>query len=155
MGLLSRLIHIFFPKPKPAPTPNPTPVPEPPVTLDADRQAIVLGVNLTRSKHGLPPLVVNENLDKLAQSWAAEMDQHVGMTHGNFGARFEAVFPNSYGEENICIADSPTQAMDEWNNSPLHLANMVSRRVTRIGVGRSGRYWCVDFCGQGNPGSCN
>lgn len=147
MGLLSNILHRIF-GPRPQPTPVPVPVPVPPSNeLAADRIAIAAGINLTRSKNGLPPLVVNDNINQLAQSWAVEMEHKVGMTHGNFSSRVSAVFPNSWAEENICVADSAAQAMEEWNGSPPHLANMLSRHVTKIGIGRSGRYWCVDFIG--------
>lgn len=104
-----------------------------------------------RSQHGMNPLNANSFLMKSAQLHADTMnhegkEEHDGLSDGTpWYTRLSAAgYQYSTAGENIAIAYSVGMVMQEWINSPHHLANILGN-FTEIGVGKSGNYWCCDF----------
>jgi len=85
-----------------------------------------------RIKNGLPPLVFADRLNELAQTRVNEIKKdfsHYGIAkYGNFG---ENIVNGVYSE---------AEALETWDNSPGHKANMLSLTYTVTGYARSGGY---------------
>jgi uncharacterized protein YkwD len=135
------------PAPKPIPKPVPPPIPTPALAdlLDA--------VNVYRKANGKSALVRDATADTLAQSWAAHLYFANNLSHGNWQQRFEAVFPNHAGAENIAYGPGMDAARiaDMWFNEPPDLLGRRGHRenmlgpYNRMGVGHVGGYWVAEF----------
>ncbi|HVX62762.1 MAG TPA: CAP domain-containing protein [Pirellulales bacterium] len=101
---------------------------------------IIHFTNIERSRHGLPPLKVDETLLKSARSHAVWMTNRRSLQHTNQPVA-----------ENIALGQQTArEAVRDWMRSPGHRANILSRRHGRIGVAafvaRDGQvYWCQQF----------
>lgn len=135
---------------RPRPTPLPIPPAPPPVTATS-----MLGeLNRVRAAHGLKPLVGNTRADALAQGWAVVMQSQGVMMHGDFGSRFERVFPNHAGAENIAEGQQDAaEVVSDWMNEPIdrtghrgHRENILGP-FDSVGIGHSGEFWVCDFVG--------
>jgi uncharacterized protein YkwD len=151
----------------PAPTPGPTSAANPPgcaaqQNTDYESQVVAL-VNEARAAAGLPALRVNPALSQAAYLHSLDMActsslSHTGSDGSDWYARVKAQgYAYSYASENIYAGapnygGDPAGAMDWWMNSPIHKANILSTKVTEIGVGyvyfsdsTYGGYFTIDF----------
>jgi uncharacterized protein YkwD len=145
MTWLQWILSLFArPRPPVPPVPpRPTPAPEPMTVLfDA--------LNEIRIDNGLDPFGADTKLDTLAQSWADTMDANGAMAHGDFEHRFDKVYPNRIGGENIAQGQPDAESViASWMNSPGHRNNILNPDYAFLGCGRSGggSYWCTVFSG--------
>ncbi|MBN1396374.1 MAG: hypothetical protein JW959_15220 [Pirellulales bacterium] len=111
------------------------------VELAAIEANIVKYTNEERVRHGLEPLVVDEQLMETARSHTQWMTRNHSLTHSHGVA------------ENIAMGQPhSSDAVQAWMNSPGHRANMLNSNHRRIGVAayqtESGTiYWCQQFRG--------
>lgn len=146
---IGRIIHPVRPEPSPLPTPptppapgpGPAPLPDDPATISAN---VIAQINVFRAKNGKNPLTQDVKLDTSAQDWAIQMATKYGMTHGNFSARIEQVYPNSAGAENIAMESTVNDVVLKWINSYEHRINMLGDYML-AGVGESNGYFCLDL----------
>ncbi len=115
-------------------------------------------INLERGEAGLPPVVVNTSLEKIAGDYACRM-----IEDGFFGHR-DPVTGHGPGEravagkysfyaigENLAASqESPAEVMRVWMESPPHKAIILDERWTEIGVavrvgGEHATYWVQEF----------
>ncbi|HEX3467468.1 MAG TPA: CAP domain-containing protein [Candidatus Elarobacter sp.] len=116
------------------------------------------GVNAERAKRGLPPLVRDAALDKVAYAKAVDMAArgYFGHTDPNgvtFAERMQAWhWPTVYVAENIAFDSSEQHAQTAFVNSPEHYSNQVDPHEREIGVavitvGRDETFYVEDFSG--------
>lgn len=142
MARLIDLLSRFLPKPAPT-RPAPNPVPAPPV--GDGRPAFLATLNRTRAASGLAPMQPDPKLDAMAQGWADSMARSGVMSHGDFMGRMQRTYPNTAGAENVAAGQQDVAtAFGDWMQSPGHRANLLGN-YNRVGLGRSGLYWCADF----------
>jgi uncharacterized protein YkwD len=131
-------------KPKPPPIPVPTPPPGPILVFTED-------LNAQRRDYGLPPMVEDIPLNRIAQEWADQMAATGILTHGDFLGRIYSVYPSTAASENIAEGQPDVASVvDSWMQSLGHRANILGD-FNRVGWGlaRDGRgvtYWVCDFC---------
>ncbi len=115
-------------------------------------------VNRERAAYGLAPLVCSDTLSAPAQVRAQEIQSVFSHTRPNgqscFTALNEAGIRYTYAGENIAYGQrDPEAVMDAWMHSEGHRANILSDRVTHIGVGVTERggvyYWTQFFAASG------
>lgn len=125
----------------------------------AFQKKVVELVNVERSKNGLKPLTMNNELSKVATLKSQDMAKLNYFNHNSptYGSPFDMM--KKYGisyrtaGENIAMGQTtPEQVMQGWMNSPGHRANILKSSFTQIGVGvaknSSGRlYWTQQFIG--------
>jgi uncharacterized YkwD family protein/spore coat assembly protein SafA len=121
-----------------------------------ENQVIQL-VNQERLKRGLPALVRNWELCRVARIKSQDMRDrryfsHTSPTYGDpfrmmraFGIHFTAA-----GENIAAGQPTPAEVMRSWMNSTGHRSNILNRGYTQIGVGFArggpyGYYWTQDF----------
>jgi uncharacterized YkwD family protein/spore coat assembly protein SafA len=110
--------------------------------IKAIENKVVDLVNQVRVSSGLPPLVNDWQLARVARYKASDMMtqnyfSHTSPTYGSpfnmmetFGLKFSAA------GENIAMGQkTPQEVMNAWMNSPGHRANILSRNYTHVGVG--------------------
>ena len=110
-------------------------------------------VNRERAAYGLAPLIYSEKLSAPAQRRAEEIQTVFSHTRPNgqscFSAITEAGIRYTYAGENIAYGQrDPEAVMNAWMHSEGHRANILSPRVTHIGVGvteRGGVYYWSQF----------
>lgn len=121
-----------------------TPSPEPAMVsmpLDA--------INRQRSKRGLVAVREDARLMSMAKDWSTHMSRH-GMSHGDFGRRIGAVYPNRFASENIGYGyKSVDDVVSAWMESPGHRTNILGN-FTHCGIGSAQAsdgvwYWCAVF----------
>lgn len=96
--------------------------------------------NAQRAKYGLPPLAIDQSLEKTARSHAVWMTNNRSLQHtsANVG-------------ENIAMGQRTTgEAVNDWMNSPGHRANILNTSYKRTGVAAYQTpdgtiYWCQQF----------
>jgi uncharacterized protein YkwD len=108
-----------------------------------NNSSLTFEINSARKGSGLPSLVEDSRLNKLAQIRAQDM-----VTQGYYAHKspqqltFVNYLPDvglsdkTYSCENLLMTQSkdPINAVNEWLNSPSHAACMKDKIVTRIGV---------------------
>jgi uncharacterized protein YkwD len=136
---VAALFRIQVGKPGAPPTPVPGPTPE---TDPGKAQAQVLAaINARRGASGLPALARSALLDKVASDHAREMAAlgyfaHVSPVHGDVAERLRrAGFGYRRVAENLGEAESALSAERVVESSPGHLANVLDREVTLVGIG--------------------
>jgi uncharacterized protein YkwD len=120
-------------------------------------------VNKARTSQGLAPLSLQNQLNSAAQVHSQDMAchdfvDHVGSDGSNWFTRIKAQgYGYAYASENIYVGDptfggTPQGAFDWWMNSPIHRANILSSKITQIGIGYAylagstyGGYYTMDF----------
>ncbi len=120
-------------------------------------------INQARADQGLAALELNSSLSAAALKHSADMGcqgflGHVGSDGSTFGQRVKAAgYAYSYVSENI-YAGSPDfggnaqGAFDWWMNSTVHRNNILSNKVSQIGIGFAqvpgspyGNYFTLNF----------
>jgi uncharacterized protein YkwD len=93
--------------------------------------------NAERVRHGLPPLVEDPTLTEAAQAQADAQASSGRMFHARTLAG---------SAENVAAGQtSESEVNSSWMNSSGHRQNILNGSFTRVGVGRSGNYWAVQF----------
>jgi uncharacterized protein YkwD/uncharacterized protein YraI len=145
--------------------------------LDDEEIAFLGLINDHRAASGLRPLSVSASLSAAAAYHSIDMAENGYLDHtmldgttvpqnmANFG--YEA---GTHGENIAAGTDSAAEAMNIWQNSAEHNANMLNGQFGAIGIGRAydassahGWYWTTIFgdvsdgpgwlCGQAAPSS--
>jgi uncharacterized protein YkwD len=120
-------------------------------------------INNARVSNNLSPLTLNDKLSAAAQAHSNDMAcndfvDHVGSDGSTWYTRVKAQgYTYSYASENIYVGN-PTFGGDAqgaftwWMNSQVHRDNILSPKVTQIGIGYTfydkstyGGYFTVDF----------
>jgi FOG: Glucan-binding domain (YG repeat) len=98
-------------------------------------ERIINLVNEERGKIGVAPLVVSENLMRMAKIRVAETAVHYSHTRPN-GTQWNTIFPQGAHGENIAHTPSGAdRVMEMWMNSSGHRANLLNDEFVTIGVG--------------------
>lgn len=114
-------------------------------------------VNRYRAQYGLKPVVLSEELSKVARLKSADMKEKGYFSHTSptYGSPFEMMkaFGINYRKagENIAMGQkTPEQVMTAWMNSEGHRANILDPDFTVIGVGyvSDGSYWTQMFISE-------
>ena len=105
--------------------------------VDADAAASM--ISGYRTNNGLPPVVVDAELMKLADAQARAMAGRDKLDHGvirEFPERLRAHgYPAKTAAENIGAGyHTLAEAFSGWRDSPSHRANMLLNGATRIGI---------------------
>lgn len=147
------------PTPQIAPiSPNPTAIPKAPVfnwgtEITADN--IFIAVNEIRYNHGLPVLIRDKELDRIAQLKADDMAENNYFAHTsptgitNYDL-FSQNIPNfKYYGENLAENFTDVQeTVGAWVLSPEHLANIYNIDYIRAGVATNGSIVVEEFDSQ-------
>lgn len=114
---------------------------------------VVRLVNQLRVEEGLPPLVGDKKLARVAVRRATHCARkgkisHSGWTRALRNAGLRAGV-RAYGENLAQGQDRGADAVRDWLASPGHRENMFSREYRRIGIGVAegydDRFWCQLF----------
>jgi uncharacterized protein YkwD len=114
------------------------PDPEDPAAAEA---RVVVAVNATRGRHGLPPLEPSSALQAVARAHSAEMLRQGLLAHvlpgsGDLGARLRrARIPFRKALENLAKGQTALAAHEATEESPAHRDNLLTAGPTQIGVG--------------------
>jgi uncharacterized protein YkwD len=123
---------------------------------EAMRNAVVCLINVQRSKHHLPALHVQQDLNRSAQGWTNVMVTTGQFTHGaDFAGRISAAgYAWASAGENIATGFlTPQAVVKAWMASPDHCQNILDPGYADVGTGLSnhplGQYgaatWTQDF----------
>ncbi len=114
--------------------------PAEPVVRAAEAHALVIDVNLVRSRAGLPNVAVDDLLSRAALLHARDMARrrffgHFSPDGSSLPDRLQAVgFRWSVAAENIALDEDERHANVALLESAPHRANMLDPRVRKIGV---------------------
>ncbi len=131
---------------------------------NSDYINIVLSlINQARAANNLPALTLNAKLSAAAQAHSNDMAcndfiDHVGSDGSTWFTRIQAQgYTYSYASENIYVGNpafggDANGAFTWWMNSQVHRDNILSPKITQIGIGYTfytkatyGGYYTVDF----------
>ncbi|WP_417689672.1 CAP domain-containing protein [Roseibium sp.] len=111
--------------------------------VPVDNSAMLSMLNAYRSQNGLPPLAIDETLNRVSVDMArhiAERDSMDTWQHSDFGLSQrldKAGYPNYAGAENLGAGyASLDAAFRGWQGSAGHNKNLLNPYVTRVGIGR-------------------
>ncbi len=110
-------------------------------------QRVVDDTNAIRSEQGLPGLVRDTRLDKVAADWARQQWENGAMSHN---PNYSTQIPSGWQRagENVGKGYTYSQVVPAWKASESHYANLVND-YTSVGVGyfeQDGkRYWSQVF----------
>jgi uncharacterized protein YkwD len=104
------------------------------------------GINAIRASHGLPPLTADNQLVQVARIRSQDMAAHNYFSHfPPNGCNYVCLMDqngvgHSYAGENIAWntwdwSKTADVAVQMWQNSPPHLANILNCHYTRFGTG--------------------
>ncbi len=131
---------------------------------NADYISTILSlINNARTSNGLSPLTLDAKLSAAAQAHSNDMAcndfiDHVGSDGSTWFTRIKAQgYAYSYASENIYVGNpafggDANGAFTWWMNSQVHRDNILSPKITQIGIGYTfyakatyGGYYTVDF----------
>ncbi len=124
---------------------------------DGEEQAAIDGINATRASNGLTALSFSPTLNRAAKWKASDMAAGAPMAHDDSFRSWHqrladcGVDTSSFVSENIAAGvESGNAAVEMWNNSPAHRANVLGGNVRSVGVSRArggqwGWYWAANF----------
>jgi uncharacterized protein YkwD len=120
------------------------------VALPADLKEILKLTNQARAKEKLPALTVDPILCKVAKEYSELMAKKGKMEHRldgqGTGDRVEAAgYDYQFAAENLASATgkkddpapTPAELHKNWMDSPGHRKNLLSHKVTQIGLGKA------------------
>ena len=119
-------------------------------------EEVVRLTNEKRTAYGLPALMINWELSRVARYKSQDMHDfgYFSHTSSTYGSPFEMMkdFGISYraAGENIARGQTtPEMVVNAWWNSSGHRQNMLNASYTQIGVGyvADGHYWTQMFIG--------
>jgi len=118
----------------------PAPRPEPEDRAASER-AVLDALNATRRRHGLPPVTSAPDVAAVARRHSEAMSAAGRVAHLVPGSRDagerlrRAGVPYRRAFENVARAATALEAHGEAEESPAHLANVLRREATRVGIG--------------------
>lgn len=126
-------------------------------SLNAFEREVFNLTNVERTKQGLAPLQIDNELSKVAREKSRDMAVNNYFDHNSptYGSPFDMM--RSYGisyrtaGENIAKGQrSPEEVVKAWMNSPGHRENILNSNYTHIGVGyvEQGNFWTQQFIGK-------
>lgn len=103
-------------------------------------------INAARAQEGLPALILNDRLSAAADTHSVDMAcqdfvDHTGSDGSTWYTRIQTQgYRYAYATENIYVGNpafggTPTGAFNWWMNSQVHRNNILSSKVTEIGIG--------------------
>ncbi|MBN1572617.1 MAG: CAP domain-containing protein [Deltaproteobacteria bacterium] len=107
-------------------------------------------LNNERQSRGLSQLSCDATLSNIAQAHAEDMNRrnyfsHVtpeGKTHTDRIREGGSTY--TYVGENLAYGqNSGREVVNKWMNSPPHMENILRREFTTMGIGASGKYYCL------------
>jgi uncharacterized protein YkwD len=113
-----------------------------------DDDLLVL-INRYRATKKLKPLAGSPQLVDLAEEHSRNMQDKQTMSHEGFDERFQrAAADGARGcVENVAWNHKTPQSLfNGWRRSPGHNRNMLNRKITRVGISRSGAYATFFAC---------
>jgi uncharacterized protein YkwD len=119
---------------------RPLPQPDPGDAAEAEAR-VVAAVNAVRRLHALGPLEVSEPVRALARQYSAEMLRQRMVAHVLPGGALlserldRGGIAHERALENLAVGESAMAAHESLEESPAHLANLLDRALTQLGVG--------------------
>ncbi|WP_136657696.1 CAP domain-containing protein [Nitratireductor sp. XY-223] len=114
--------------------------------VPVNRGAALTEINAYRSSNGLPPVVLDPQLDALSQDMARtiarndSMNTRLHSARGLSGRLDRGGYPTYAGAENLGAGYRTfDEAMVGWKGSADHDKNLLNKYVTRIGIARTQR----------------
>ena len=99
-------------------------------------------VNIERAKEGIPPLEMDWELARVAESRSQDMHDenyfsHTSPIYGSWADMMESagISYKAAGENIAKGQTTATQVVNDWMNSPGHRANIMNSNYTHIGIG--------------------
>ena len=109
-------------------------------------------VNVQRTKNGMKPLTVSEELSVKARVKSTDMLKNNYFSHNSptYGSPFLMMktlgIEYRSAAENIAMGYRTAEAVvNAWMNSPSHRANILSSNYTSMGIGHVDGYWTQWF----------
>ena len=117
---------------------------------DSDMQAILNGVNESRTQIGLEPLELDPALSYYACVRAEELrtvfsHSRPDGTRGLYIVKNAEPQCTAYGENIARGQENGAQVEQSWINSPKHRDNILNSSYTKIGIGVSGKHYVQLF----------
>jgi uncharacterized protein YkwD len=117
--------------------------------VDRGERAVVRAINHQRARFGLRRLHVGGRLARAADYHSWDMLSHDYFSHGAFARRVRRFAPLRRLGETLAMTSrcTPRLVVSMWMHSPPHRAVLLSRRYSRVGVGRrAGRLGSMATC---------
>lgn len=115
-------------------------------------QSLLQMHNIERHKIGANQLKLSTALCEAAQNHAIWMDANNKMSHTGSNRSSVATRVTQAGYRSMMVGEniahgysSPQAVMSGWLRSRGHRANILRKGYKEIGIGISGKYWCVVF----------
>jgi len=130
-------------------------VPASEMAAPKNQQSAIAGLlrmtNQSRRAKGLRELVIDPRLARAAQLHSEHMNRAQSLTHQTRGeADFQKRlmkqgYPQVWCAENIAQAPNALLVHRLWTQSPGHRKNMMGKKYTHVGFGRSGQFWTANY----------
>lgn len=126
-------------------------------TLNQYEQEVVQLTNQERTKQGLKPFKVNDELSRVAREKSRDMAVNGYFSHQSptYGSPFDmmkkwGITYRTAGENIAKGQRSPQEVVQAWMNSDGHRKNILNPNFTEIGVGyiEQGNVWTQQFIGR-------
>lgn len=112
---------------------------DPIIELSTIELDLIKEVNKYRKSTGAQDLVPDKNLMVTARNHSRLMNKNKELKHGD-GRK------DGWVAENIASGQrTVAEVVQSWYNSAGHRLNMLNKKYTKIGVGKSGQYWTQQF----------
>ncbi len=104
-------------------------------------------INRYRSTKKLKAMVSSSQYIDLAREHSQVMQEQQSMNHDGFEDRFRLAVDARSCVENVgWNHKTPQSLFDGWKNSSGHNRNMLERKISRAGIGKSGAYVTFFAC---------
>jgi uncharacterized protein YkwD len=127
------VLPVFPIAPAPAPEPPPAPVPAASPAGSGVEAEFLAGINGLRASAGLPGLVRDGELDRMAAEWSAQMAATGQLRHSGLVRRVVDSWGVAAGE-NVGRSGSVANMMAAFAGSSGHYSNLVQPIFTRVGI---------------------
>lgn len=124
-----------------------------PASICTENEWLILyGTNKLRASQGIEPLSTFDKLQSTARVRAGELATSYSNVRPNGTANFTAfddagITVWNQGENRWTGSTSPTEILEQWFNSPLHLGNILEPDFNHMGVGQNDINWIQSYCG--------
>lgn len=104
--------------------------------------------NLERKRYGANPLQKDEYLENYAKNHAGMMANKNRLYHSDISVLLSRY--RTSGENIAWNQRTEKQVMSDWMNSPGHKSNILNKKYSKVGFGKSENskgepYWCTVF----------